>query len=153
MVSDTYTVRYLLQATEATPPRVVWHESGGGGLTARVDGVEILLTEIHTRPAIRLGLRFRCREDELWLYSPLPVGWLGHEYATELDRNLADLLHDLFRAAFAQCARKAAYDFEHPEEVRQRIYQQLLFGQPAAAFEHGSRGISEGARDRWQPSA
>jgi hypothetical protein len=135
MVSDTYTVRFLLQATQSAPPRVRWRESSSGGLQARVDGVEILLTEIHFRTAPRLGLRFRYRDDEFWLYSPQPVGWFGREFASEAERDLAELLTELFRAAAAQCARKMNYDFEHPEEVRERIYQQLLFGQPVAVLE------------------
>ncbi len=138
MVSDTYTIRFLLQATEATPARVTWREGVSGGFVTRVDGVDILVEEIHTRPAVRLGLRLRYRDDELWLYSPLPVGWLGREYTSDNDRELADLMSDLLRAASTQCARRMNYDFEHPEEVRERIYQQLLFGQPTAALEERS---------------
>ena len=139
MVSDTYTVRFLLQATESMPPRVNWREGSSGGYGTRVDNVDILLEEIHTRHSVRLGLRFRHQDDEMWLYSPLPVGWLGREYGSEAERDLADLMNDLLRAASAQCARRMTYDFEHPEEVRERIYQQLLFGQPAAALEEQHR--------------
>jgi hypothetical protein len=137
MVSDTYTVRYLLQATEAMPAQVVWREHTGG-LASHHDGVDLLLTELHTRLGVRVGLRFRYRDDELWLYSPLPVGWLGREYASEAERDLAELLNTLLHSASIQCARKMNYDYEHPEEVRERIYQQLLFGQPAAVFGEGS---------------
>ena len=130
MVSDTYTVRYILQATEATPAQVVWREHASG-FAASMDGVDLLLTEMHTRLGIRIGLRFRHREDELWVYSPLPAGWLGRDYASETERDLAELLQDLLRTASLQCTRRLNYDYEHPEEVRERIYQQLLFGQPA----------------------
>jgi hypothetical protein len=127
MVSDTYTVRYLLQGTRDVPARVAWREHRGG-LMAEVDGVEVLMTEIATRLATRLGLRFRCGSDEFWLYSPVPLGWSRREYGSEEERDLAELLPALWRAAREQCARKRNFEAEHREEIRDRVYRQLLWG-------------------------
>ena len=129
MVSDTYTIRYLLQATESAASSVVWRERGGG-LETEIDGVEILLTEISTRLATRLGLRFRHGGDEFWLYSPVPLGWSRREYASDDERDLAELLPALHRAARAQRTRKKSA--EEGRQMRDRVYRQLLFGASGA---------------------
>jgi hypothetical protein len=132
MVSDSYTLRYLLQATRDVPERIVWREQKAGDLVTDVDGVEVLLTEVSSRAGIRVGLRFRCGNDEFWLYSPLPFGWSRRRYTSVEEQDLAELLQELFQAARAQCARKKHYDTEHGEEIRERVYRQLLFGPSGA---------------------
>jgi hypothetical protein len=132
MITDAYTVQFLLEGTLAQSPSIVWREltSEALGFGTRVGDVEISLTEIHARPAIRIGLCLRCGVQEYSLYEPLSVGWFGKTYASDAEADLAERLKRLLHAASQQCAQRHARQYEHPEELRERLYQRVLFGQP-----------------------
>ena len=116
MISDAYTVQFLLNGTMAATPTVVWSELANEalGFRAHVGAVEISIMEIHTRPAVRIGLTLCAGVEQFSLYTPLP------------DR---ELLH----AAANQCAQRQARAHQHPEELRERLYRRLLFGHSAEA--------------------
>lgn len=131
MITDAYTVQYLLEGTLANPPRVVWRESPaeGAGLTARAGGVEVKLSETHSRSATRLSMRFRRGDDTFSLHEPVDTGWFRNGYASADEEALAQLFKRLWRAAIAQSEARSERGAQHPEEIRNRLYQQLLFEQ------------------------
>jgi hypothetical protein len=135
MITNAYTIQFLVEGTLAVPPSIVWRElaNEAAGFAAHVCGVEITLTQIHTRPALRTRLSFRCGVEEFSLYAPVPVGWFGRKYASPDDADLAERLRVLLDAVARQCSERQAQAYAHPEEVRERIYKKLLFGQLAEA--------------------
>ena len=137
MITDAYTVQFLAEGTLAQQPSIIWREleTEAVGFKTQVAGVEISITEIHARPATRIGLCFRSGAEEFSLYEPIPVGWFGKTYASQSDADLAAELKKLLRAALQQCTQRVAREHEHPEEIRERLYQKLLFGQPAELLE------------------
>jgi hypothetical protein len=119
MITDAYTVQFLLEGTLANPPRVVWRESAPG-LTAQTGGVSVDLSETCERAGARISVQFRKGEDVFALHEPLNQGWLSKRYATPDDEHLASLLGRLWQAASIQ-ARRA----EAPDEIRARLYRQM----------------------------
>ena len=119
------------------PPSIVWRELANEALafTASVGAVDVTIAAFHTRPAVRTGLTFRSGVEEFALYSPIPVGWFGKKYASQDDADLAERLQGLLQAAAHQCAQRNAQAYEHPEKIREQMYQKLLFEQPAKTLE------------------
>lgn len=130
MISDAYTVQFLLDGTLAATPTVLWSElvNEALGFRAQVGSVEISIMEIHTRPAVRIGLTLSAGVEQFSLYTPLPDGWLGDRYSRPEEADLAGRLRGLLQAAASQFSQRQARDQEHPEELRERLYRQLLFG-------------------------
>ncbi len=122
MITDAYTVQFLLEGTVASPPRVVWRESAGAGLAAHAGEVDMDLTQNHDRTGTRIRLSLRQGADTFSLHEPLNRGWLNRRYATEDEELLAVLMTKLWRAASAQLGVPA-----EPEAARDRLYRQLLF--------------------------
>ena len=133
MISDAYTVQFLLNGTVAATPTVVWSELANEalGFRTQVGGVEISITEIHTRPAVRISLTLTAGVEHFSIYTPLPDGWLCGRYSRPEDANLVERLKGLLHAAANQCTQRQARAHEHPEELRERLYRQLLFGPSA----------------------
>ncbi len=130
MISDAYTLQYLLEGTLARPPRIVWQDASreAPGLVAQMGGVAVELREIYERSGPRIRVRFRSGDDLFSLHEPQNQGWLRKSYASEDDARLATLLTNLWRAAAEQTSNGRSVA-NGPEEVRARLYRQLLFGQ------------------------
>ena len=130
MISDAYTLQYLLEGTLARPPRIVWQDASNEapGLVAQMGGVAVEMREIFERSGPRIRVRFRSGDDLFSLHEPQNQGWLRKRYATEDDERLATLLTSLWRAAAEQTSRERSVQ-NGPEEVRARLYRQLLFEQ------------------------
>lgn len=122
MITDAYTVQFLLEGTLANPPRVVWSESARTGLAANAGGVAVDLARHHDRTGARISLRLRHGADSVSVHEPLNLGWLRKRYHSEDDERLAGLLTHLWSAAVAQ--RDA---LPMPAEARDRLYRRLLF--------------------------
>jgi hypothetical protein len=84
MITDAYTVQFLLEGTLASPPRVVWRESGSA-LAAQAGGVAVGLCQNHDRAGSRLSLSLRRGEDTFSLHQPLNFGWISKRYASSDD--------------------------------------------------------------------
>ncbi len=131
MISDTYTLQFLLEGTLASPPRIIWQDASREvpGLVAQMGGVAVELREIFERSGSRIRVRFRSGDDLFSLHEPQNQGWLRKRYASEDDEQLAELLNNLWRAAAEQTGRGRVTVTNGPEEVRARLYRQLLFEQ------------------------
>lgn len=121
VITDAYTVQFLLEGTLANPPRVTWRESGAS-LTTLAGGVSVGLWQNHDRAGTRVSLSLRRGAETFSLHEPLNRGWLTKHYPSPDDERLAGLMADLWRAAHAQSQQAPG-----PEEVRDRLYRQLLF--------------------------
>jgi hypothetical protein len=130
MISDAYTLQFLLEGTVASPPRIVWQDASreAPGLVAQMGGVAVEMREIYDRSGPRIRVRFRSGDDLLSLDEPRNQGWLRKRYASEDDERLASLLSSLWHAAAQQTAHGRTIA-NGPEEVRARLYRQLLFEQ------------------------
>ncbi|MEO5922888.1 MAG: hypothetical protein ABIR70_03580 [Bryobacteraceae bacterium] len=129
MISDAYTLQFLLEGTIARPPRIVWQDTSreAPGLVAQMGGVAVEIREIYERSGSRIRVRFRSGGDVFTLHEPQNQGWLRKRYASIDDEQLATLLNSLWRAAAEQTGRERAAVTNGPDEVRARLYQQLLF--------------------------
>jgi hypothetical protein len=126
MITDAYTVQFLLEGTLANPPRVVWREAvGTSGFEARSGGVAVGLSETHERSGTRISMRLRRGDDVFSLHEPANQGWLRKGYTSPDDEELAGLLGRLWRAASEQNA--AEQGCANMDEARTRLYRQLLF--------------------------
>ena len=130
MISDAYTLQFLLEGTLASPPRIVWQDASreAPGLVTQMGGVAVEMREIYERSGARIRVRFRSGDDLFSLHEPQNQGWLRKRYGSEDEERLAMLLSSLWRAAAEQTARGRAVS-NGPEEVRARLYRQLLFEQ------------------------
>jgi hypothetical protein len=135
MITDAYTIQFLLESTLALPPSIDWREVANESLSfaATVGVVAITITEIHTRAGVRTELNLRSDGEEFSLYAPIPVGWFGKRFASPGDKDLADRLKELLSAAAQQCADRREQARAHPDDLRERMYRKLLFGQFAEA--------------------
>lgn len=122
MISDAYTIQFLLEGTRANPPSVVWRESPGSGLAAKAGRVAVDLAKHTERAGTRVSLNFSHGDDTYSLHEPLNRGWLTRSYTSPDEEHLAGLLRDLWKAASDQRAHAAG-----PEAIRERLYRQLLF--------------------------
>jgi len=109
---------------------MIWREQDPAGYVTRLGDVQIELQNVWFRSGSLLSLRFCCADDEFDIREPLAQGWFGRKYSTEDQRNLALLMRGLARAAARQCSHRRMRALEHPEQVRERVYRQLLFEQP-----------------------
>ena len=132
-VSDIYVVQFLLQETNRTNGGVEWDERSRerAGFTARVGGVRVDLENAHFRAGTCVMLRFQNASEGFAICEPMPQGWLAQSYESDDDRTLAATMRELMRAAGAQCARRRSSAYEHAAEIRQRVYEQLLFREPS----------------------
>lgn len=124
MITDAYTVQYLLEGTLANPPRVIWNDSARAGLATIAGDVSVDLTQHQDRSGTRISLRLYQGGDTFSLHEPRNQGWVKKRYASEDDERLAGLLNDLWGAAAAQGRRPQA-----TEDIRDRLYRRLLFEQ------------------------
>jgi len=129
-VSNTYVVRHLLQETLRPDGGIVWHERPmeQAGYTTCAGDLRIELERVYCRAGSRLLLRFRCDNDDFSLLEPEGHGWFGRRYHSEDDATLAELMRTLMRAAGRQCHQRRVKSLENPNDVRERVYQNLLFG-------------------------
>jgi hypothetical protein len=132
LISDTYVVQHLLEATSSLEPGIVWQEdpTQSAGFVARVGDIHLLLEQVHNRAGSRLVLQLRYTLDEFCIVEPLARGGFGQKYSTEEERDLAELLKTLMRAASLQCSHRRQHALAHAEEVRERICRHLLFEPP-----------------------
>jgi hypothetical protein len=130
MISDAYTLQFLLEGTLASPARIIWQDASreGPGLVAQMGGVAVEMREIYERSGPRIRVRFRSGDDLFSVHEPQNQGWIRKRYASEDDERLATLLSGLWRAAAEQTSRGRSVA-NGPEEVRARLYRQLLFEQ------------------------
>jgi hypothetical protein len=128
MISDAYTLQFLLEGTLASPPRIVWQDASreGPGLVTQMGGVAVELRETYERSGRRISVRFRYGADVFSLHEPQNQGWIRKRYASESDEQLAKLLSELWCAAAEQCSSERPVE-KGPELVRARLYRQLLF--------------------------
>lgn len=116
-ISDAYVVQYLLEGASAVPLRIVWQEGESAGYVATIGDVRVELLSGQSPAGLRSVLRFVWACDEFCIEDPQSGGFLSRRYADEGDRSLADLW----------CRLNA---YEKRDEIRERIYHRLLFGQP-----------------------
>jgi hypothetical protein len=132
-VSDNYLVQYLLQETLRPQRAIIWREGTADvGFCASVGSLEVALGAIPSRGGPRIALYFRGAEDQFRIFEPLSEGWWSRGYATSDEHILADLLRELLRAVEAQCSERRHNFAQNPEEVRVRVFRQLLCGASAS---------------------
>ncbi len=131
MITDAYTIQFLLEGTLAKPPSIVWRELANEalGFCSQVGAVEITISQIHARTAIQTGLTFRSGVEKFSLYAPVPVGRFGKKFSSPEDADLARRIDTLLSAVARQCSDRQEDAYAYPEKVRERIYRELLFGQ------------------------
>ena len=132
-ISDAYAVQYLLEGTQSGNAHILWreHVDDVGGYVTQVGNVEIQLSHFHSRTGEHVTLRFRSQMDEFYLHEPSSVGWLGRRKYSEDERSLAEMLQRLMRMAEQQINSRRELTIQNSERVRERLYRQLLFEQPA----------------------
>ncbi|MEQ1885240.1 MAG: hypothetical protein ABL967_09280 [Bryobacteraceae bacterium] len=128
-VSDLYVVQYLLQETSRANGGIEWEERSRerAGFTARVGGVGVELENAHFRAGTVVMLRFQSSGESFAICEPMPQGWLAQSYESDDDRTLAATMRDLMSCVSRQCAERRSSALDHAWEIRQRVYEQLLF--------------------------
>jgi hypothetical protein len=128
-VSDIYVVQYLLQETNRANGGIEWEERSRerSGFFARVGSVRVELETAHFRSGTCVMLRFQSAGESFSICEPMPQGWLAQSYESDDDRALAGTMRELMRSASARWTRRRSSAQEHAAEIRQRVYEQLLF--------------------------
>lgn len=134
-ISEIYILESLLQSTEASPSPLLWSESDDNnssppGFTARVGPVRIALNDIHATSGTRLCLTLSLEEDRVFVQEPEPSGWWGRNYRCEEDQRMASAIRGLHGAVARQCQHREIRAVKEGDQIRQRIFNQLLFGEP-----------------------
>jgi len=144
-ISDAYIIQYLVDGTREVPETLCWREKSPEqtGYAVLVEGVEVILESEYSRAGAHLTLRFRHNDDEFRICEPAAGGWLGRKFATEDERNLVKLFHELVAAVTAQCAQRRVRAERNLELIREQISRRMLFGQREARHE-----LSDAYRDR-----
>ena len=96
-------MQYLVQRTTAAADPISWYELESGGYQAEVSGVRLEVSEWHTRAGNHLRLMLR---------------W----------GSIAELIHSLADPAARQYAGRAKQARERGNELRQEVFEQLVFG-------------------------
>ena len=134
-ISDTYIVQYLLDGTSEVPTQIHWCEKDADqiGYVALVEDVDVILEPVYSRAGSRLVLRFRHDGEEFSISEPAGGGWLGRKFSTEDEGALVTLFRGLIAAVTSQCSSRRQRAEENQEQIRARISQKLLFGEPREA--------------------
>lgn len=141
-ISDNYVVQYLLEGTSRAQEAILWQErqADRAAFVTRVGEVQVELENAYSRAGSHLELRFRRGEDEFTIREPAGRGWLGRKYSTEDEGNLAHLLRSLLRAASLQCRHRRLHALQNADQIRERVYHHLLFGEPAVEQSYRTPG-------------
>jgi hypothetical protein len=134
-ISDAYIIQYLLDGTSEVPAEIHWREKDAEqiGYVAQLEGVDVTLESAYSRAGSRLVLRFRHAEDEFGITEPAGRGWLGRKFSTEDERHLVTLFRGLQKAVISQCTVRHQQAEQNQEEIRERISNRVLFGEPRGA--------------------
>lgn len=134
-ISDSYIIQYLLDGTSEVPAQIHWCEQDSEqvGYVAQMEGVELILEPFYSRAGSRLVLRFCHDGEEFGISEPAGGGWLGRKFSSEDERHLVRLFRELIKAVISQCSIRRQRAEQNQEEIRERISQRLLFGEPREA--------------------
>jgi hypothetical protein len=134
-ISDAYIIQYLLDGTLAVPAEIHWREKDAEhvGHVAQLEGVDVILEPIYSRAGSRLVLRFCHDGEEFAISEPAGGGWLGRKFSTEDERRMVTLFRGLINAVVSQCTIRRQRAEQNQEEIRERISQRVLFGEPQEA--------------------
>jgi hypothetical protein len=128
-LTDVFVVRYLLQKTSAQADSICWQELEAGGYEAQVSGVTVDLMQSQTRAGSYLCLILRAGSEKVYIAEPQNRSIFGVKYDDEDQRTLAELIRALADSVARQCAGRTRRSQDRGEELRQEIFQQLLFGE------------------------
>lgn len=136
LVSDTYIVQFLLQATRETGRQaapLVWQEKESGAYTASISGVRLELAREHAATGSRIFLTLFRGAEKVHITEPHRT--LRGRYKGEHEQQLAGLMKQLEQAAGRQCFERQSRSPEAWAQVRNAIYCQLLFQDQADTLE------------------
>ena len=139
-ISDAYVVESLLQSTVASPDPLRWSTTENGSFqapsfTAWVGPVRIELCDVHRITGTRLCLTLAMGEDQVIVEEPEPTGWWGKKYRCEEDHRIATTIRRLREVAIRQCRERESRAGRETELIRERVFGQLLFGNPGLSRE------------------
>ncbi len=127
-ITDNLVVQHLLQLTETQSHPLLWRESEAGGYESDVQGLMVRVDKSYSSTGSRLFLLLLRETHTVYISEPLSISFWRPRYKSTDEEDLAHLLKTLLRSIERQCADRRRHDLANGEELRQQMYQQLLFG-------------------------
>jgi hypothetical protein len=110
---------------------MVWAAKASEGFRSESHGVVLELDSVATRNGARLYLTMTCGEEKVLVEEPVAMALFGDAYETEVQRDLARLMRELFTSAAGQCAeRERSLAAAASTITKQEMFRRILFGQP-----------------------
>ncbi len=133
MLSDSYIIRTLVQGTESANGTILWRELEGGGYVAELHGVRMHLRHAFTNRGSYISLALSHGFDAVDITEPLVcgLGIFGKKYENEAQEELALLMKKLSAVVSKQCAERQRRLFEEYDQIKEKVFNQLLFGAPS----------------------
>jgi hypothetical protein len=125
-ISDAYVVQYLLQETCAHRNPLLWSEKNAEEFSANLHGVDVELYSLRDRGGARLYLTLLAYPERIDLSEPVNKGFLGENYDSVDEADMAHWLRELLRRAARQCAARSQRTPEAVEVIREHIYRRLI---------------------------